>query len=754
MLDLPSSDLDVVVLGLDHMEAAMAPSSPQNSLPNCTGSPGDSSTSDKSGADIPLPHHHSMPHYMPMPMNAERVVRLAAELDRHPWAVHVKAIPTATVPVVKVLADPSRLPGMVPPVIGEEYVPQHVQAPASRLQPSDPTLSPVGMPQQNVYQPEMAQPVWRGADVMNGLLSLDITFEGPEHGGIGSTEFSARAVQEVCNETGLVAEGTPFVQVIMVVKELLAQRRLNEPFSGGLSSYSLLLLVLAVVRERKVIREELERVERQRRVVAAGVGGSCVGGSFEQEKLPQTNLQQSGNKSDPASTKAADRPGNGEAPSKDKKKGSVSQHQADGKSSSKAIEKRAQSGNAQQGNSSQKQWASKAGQKVSKADPAPNHARDPQSTQPPSKKPSGGSWAYVAKGSKCDSSGTPSQMSKAGDKQKEQHQQNKAGPQKPGSFADAVARSQAKAASNAQATSQGKAANASASDNGQTSGYTKKINKKQTNQQAAKTGQAAKNEYAKNVIENASKNGDKESSGGALQQPALDGPEKLEGQTPRKIDADEETSKFNNYSSGISADPSLSGNQSLFPQGFNDVIEVLCSGDTTPGKLLMHFLLFYGQHFDAHATAIDISGKHHRDIPMQNPPYTHLSPYMQRRSAGTIDPVTGMLTVDPIVVYDPLEGAEQNNVARRCFLWSSVKWVFAQSYMTLSSAVEQNTTPSTTPGARSGATAPNNGTATHQHQETPVSENAAWNGPYNPTDKGNLFDPSSPHPLLELLLSF
>eukprot|EP00957_Ditylum_brightwellii_P041904 3173892-Ditylum_brightwellii.AAC.1 len=49
-----------------------------------------------------------------------------------------------------------------------------------------------------------------------------------------------------------------------------------------------------------------------------------------------------------------------------------------------------------------------------------------------------------------------------------------------------------------------------------------------------------------------------------------------------------------------------------------------------------------------------------------------------------------MYTVDPIVVYDPLEGAEGNNVAKSCFAWSSIRWVFAQCYMTLSSAVERS----------------------------------------------------------------
>jgi hypothetical protein len=42
-----------------------------------------------------------------------RVLRLAADLERQPWAVQVKAIPTASVPVVKVLADPSRLSGAI-----------------------------------------------------------------------------------------------------------------------------------------------------------------------------------------------------------------------------------------------------------------------------------------------------------------------------------------------------------------------------------------------------------------------------------------------------------------------------------------------------------------------------------------------------------------------------------------------------------------------------------------------------------------
>ena len=93
---------------------------------------------------------------------------------------------------------------------------------------------------------DMNQP-WRGSDVMKGLLKLDITFEDPEHGGIGSTEFLARTVAEAWAESGLLPVAILFVWVLM---ELLPKRKLNEPYSGGLSSYALLLLAIALMRKR------------------------------------------------------------------------------------------------------------------------------------------------------------------------------------------------------------------------------------------------------------------------------------------------------------------------------------------------------------------------------------------------------------------------------------------------------------------------------------------------------------------------
>jgi hypothetical protein len=754
MLDLPSSDLDVVVCGLDHIEAAMTVSpTPQKSMANFNGIPEDKGTPEigAAEADTQLAHHQVLPPYVALHLNAERVVRLAAELERQPWAVHVKAIPTASVPVVKVLADPSRLPGATNPSSeGNEWEMPNV--PASGSPPTN--APPASGPQVPHYDPSISTPVWRGADVINGLLSLDITFEGPEHGGIGSTEFSAHVVQEVCNETGLVAESTPFVQVIMVVKELLAQRRLNEPFSGGLSSYALLLLVLAVVCERKVIREELDRVERQRIVVAAGGGNSGLDEAPPEKPSTTKKTDQTGTQNRPPTASAGatgksktapiESPGGATATE------TISQATRAAQKPNAQAQKRTQANSQHEGHGAT-QGAAEAGQ----SDNAKGNNSDRNRAQRSGKKP-GNSWACIAKGNKSGSQqgkkeGSPSQQKKA--------QQTK----KPSSFADAVARNasapaQAKPpatkASNAPQppASRSKPVNTSQTNKSAEAGDPKKRNKKQpAPSSSAKNDQAAKNESAKNppALSKAAEKGlsadlSKQDTSSSVNEGS---PQHENG---RKIEADEETSKFNNYSS-VPVDPGLSANQSVFPQGFNDVIEVLCSGETTPGKLLMHFLLFYGQHFDAHATAIDISGKHHRDIVMQNPPYTHLSPYIQRRTAGTIDPITGMLTVDPIVVYDPLEGAENNNVARRCFLWSSVKWVFAQSYMTLSSAVERNATPPATPvaGAKNSAGGPSGTMSSTGSAET---ENAAWSGPYNPTDRGNLFDPSSP--LLELLLSF
>jgi len=207
----------------------------------------------------------------------------------------------------------------------------------------------------------------------------------------------------------------------------------------------------------------------------------------------------------------------------------------------------------------------------------------------------------------------------------------------------------------------------------------------------------------------------------------------------------------------------LTGAPSLFPQGSNDVLEVLCSGETTAGKLLMHFLLYYGEHFDSRTTAIDVIGSCNLDysICRASPPLQK-SPFVIRRSGGTIDPVTGMLTVDPIVIYDPWEGGRGNNVARSCYAWNSIRWHFGQCYMTLSSAIERSlTTPQTASmmtetvqkHARSSLLASSGAEYVAKHNNCKTDSSVNKN--YRRSNSLGLEPPvDMVSPLLELLLSF
>ena len=727
--DLPSSDLDVVVCGLDRpVDVHMSPppiiqnsSNQSTSIPAVpAASPADETIGETMSSDsvasshdsqhtphqtIPIPHQHAPMLYGHLSMNAERVLRLAAELERQPWAVHVKAIPTATVPVVKILADPARLPGAMAQENGDDWLMQQHQMAAqdgdTGPQTTGEQLDGTESQQASLptFHPSQAPPTWRGADVVNGLLKVDITFEGPEHGGIGSTEFSSRVIQDVCNETGLQPEGTPAVQVLLVLKELLAQRRLNEPFSGGLSSYSLLLLVISVLRERGVIREELERVECQRRMVAAGGGNSTLRGASAESGLPPPAPLKMGNTMSEQKGSARTSKANNQSAGDDKadKTANSSQTQKEinnaGARSKGKDSKTTGNGTSAQ---SQKQVASAGG--------APSS-----------------SWASIAKTS---SSPLLSQkMSQESASEKKAPAQKKLALAKKSSFADMVA-------NGTPAAAQAKPVAVSYNSN---VGGNKTGSKKVEAQKAESENPAKKKDVA----------AEKPASTFEVTIPGnsadANKPDSLEPASPSKQQVS------SNY------DPSLGPTSSLFPQGFHDVIEVLCSGETTAGKLLMHFLLFYGSHFDSQSTAIDYSGTHQRGASGNNG-FSHMSPYMQRRAAGSYDAMTGMLTVDPIIVYDPLEGSENNNVARSCFAWSNIRWVFAQSYMTLSSVVEMSATPGSgqTGGNRSDAGA--SGRANEEIADGKSSESDTWKGPYSQDESGNMIvDPSQA--LLELLLS-
>lgn len=555
LLDLPSSDLDVVITGLDRAESFW------NSSADYMRSADGTDDAYKSLSHTP----HYIPFYSP---NAHRVMKLSAEIEPLPWAVQVKSIPNATVPVIKILADPSKISGSVHDndwsftsgyiAMQEE---QYVNSTDPGVGPAE--LSPLPVSTHRSYQP------WRGSDIMNGLISLDITFEGPEHGGIGSTEYSMHVVNQMCQETGLSPDDTPFVQCLMVLKELLAQRKLNEPYSGGLSSYALLLLLTALLRERTAIRAEIERSLHNRQSSVA------MGTQTPSEETDM--LQKSENRNEIH-------------------KGSDTEE--------------------------------------SQLKQNPPVVETGKATT---------SWASVAR--KTESRKIemkPAESSTDGKTDLNTRNVSKVSSEtsKPLSFADAVSKAPT-ARSQAQTPP---IRNSSANAPNMRDTTTQEV------YQESSPAEGNQREFLPYIQSNyhSAENG---------RQPILAPAESQLGPP-------------------------------FFPQGFDDVIEILCLGETTSGKLLMHFLLHYGQYFDANSTAIDVSGKHGRALAVTTP-YTYLTPFMERSTPETFDPHTGMLIVDHIVIYDPLEGREKFNVGRKCFAWPHVRWIFAQSYATLVSAVEK-----------------------------------------------------------------
>jgi len=540
---------------------------------------------------------------------------------------------------------------------------------------------------------------------VNGLLQVDITFEGPEHGGIGSTKFSTQIAQDFSNETGLSPECTPQVQVLMVLKELLAQRRLNEPYQGGLSSYALLLLVISMIGERSIIREELAKTELRRRVVAAGGGNSdWIESDVNQER------KQSSNKSEEKKKVAQLNP---EDVLPKYSKVSVRGKESQIDNSTERDENSARTTGKAQEQTKVNQWK-RNHQKIDR-NKSLGAVLAPTATSRKASVPS--SWASIARNNTSSPNLSIAETNQDGleietsepPKSVVAIDQDRIVAKKPSSFADAVVKG--KTAQVAAAASPTKKASTAKSDG----------NKRcEDNQDRTKKPYDAPQPTKCNKEKEGSKNVQSKENVGNLEVQKASSNANSSTSNPAKVSSDPSTFSC------------LNGpDSSLFPQGFHDVIEVLCSGETTPGKLLMHFLLFYGQHFESQSTAIDYSGTHQRD-PAANNGYSVRSSYLQRRNAGSYDPVTGMLTVDPIVVYDPLEGAENNNVARSCYAWSSIRRVFAQSYMTLSSAAETNA---------------NEGT---RNRATP----AASEGPTYGHEESGCVAVGASSPLLELLLSF
>ena len=92
-------------------------------------------------------------------------------------------------------------------------------------------------------------------------VPLDISIDGPTHSGISSTSF-----------VRMLTTRLPSLRpIVLSLKRLLAVHGLNDPFTGGLSSYGLVLMVVfLMLKQRKLLRREENNVDAVAEAATAG----------------------------------------------------------------------------------------------------------------------------------------------------------------------------------------------------------------------------------------------------------------------------------------------------------------------------------------------------------------------------------------------------------------------------------------------------------------------------------------------------
>ncbi|KAH8071630.1 RNA uridylyltransferase [Aureococcus anophagefferens] len=162
-----------------------------------------------------------------------------------PWVRELKAIETANIPVIKLLADPSVLGCPLPEfkrnrrrACSEDAAQALAETaracgdlplPDTRRRPQ--AVAGDAAAADDASDPERAAP--EAADGDPG----EAAGVAPDHGGLASSRYALEAM----------SRWPELAPLMLVLKELLVQRGLNEPFTGGLSSYSLLLLVMTAL---------------------------------------------------------------------------------------------------------------------------------------------------------------------------------------------------------------------------------------------------------------------------------------------------------------------------------------------------------------------------------------------------------------------------------------------------------------------------------------------------------------------------
>ena len=126
---------------------------------------------------------------------------LAYDLSAAPWACHCTAIPTAKIPVIKLIADP--------------FV--SYENPVSRFKM---------MPHEEQLQ-------------MPFLTKFDITFNtsGAQNTGIMATAYMQN----------ILSSEPKLIEVITLIKYILETAKLNEGYKGGISSYNSFVMLIAFI---------------------------------------------------------------------------------------------------------------------------------------------------------------------------------------------------------------------------------------------------------------------------------------------------------------------------------------------------------------------------------------------------------------------------------------------------------------------------------------------------------------------------
>jgi hypothetical protein len=116
-------------------------------------------------------------------------------------------------------------------------------------------------------------------------IPLDISIDGPTHSGISSTSF-----------VRVLTSRLPSLRpIVLCLKRLLAVHGLNDPFSGGLSSYALVLMVVfLMLKQRKLLFRSESNAERAEEGAGASPDASPTNPGKPNPGLSQSSSNVSG----------------------------------------------------------------------------------------------------------------------------------------------------------------------------------------------------------------------------------------------------------------------------------------------------------------------------------------------------------------------------------------------------------------------------------------------------------------------------